>query len=107
MNNITKIREKLAELNMLIAIETIGPEDSIKINVTELQEVLQSFVNHLEQNDGSVDIASELVDVCFEIDYENRIRIGEAFCNPVDFINDYPIDRFAAQAFKELKNRDK
>lgn len=106
MNNITKIREKLAELNVLIAIETTCPEDSIKINVTELQEVLQSFVNHLEQND-SHNIASELVDVSFEIDYDDRIQIAEAYCNPLGFIDDYPIDRFAAQAFKELKNRDK
>jgi len=104
MNN--KIREKLAELNVLVACETVCPENSININVTELQEVLQSFVNHLEQDD-SHNIASELVDVCFTIDHDNRIKIDEAFCNPLDFIDDYPIDRFAAQAFKELKNRDK
>ena len=93
-NQLENVTATLAEI---VEKETLQGE--ISFTRSELKELLNSFHDSVVDQVTSNDVCHDLIDVSFDLDYDHRVTIDEAYLSR-EFL-DFDVEGFLADAIRE------
>jgi len=93
-NQLENVTATLAEI---VEKETVQGE--ISFTRPELRKLLNSFHDSIVDQAAENDVSHDLIDVSFDLDYDHRVTLDEAYLSR-DFL-DFDVEGFLADAIRE------
>tara|TARA_R110002020_G_scaffold412344_1_gene621950 strand:- start:286 stop:687 length:402 start_codon:yes stop_codon:yes gene_type:complete len=100
-NELENVTATLAEI-----VEKEAVQGEISFTRLELRNLLNSFYDSIVEQACSNDVSHDLIDVSFDLDYDHRVTLDEAYLSRefLDFdVNEFLVDAIREKIKKEVR----
>ncbi len=94
--------DAISDVNKLLRQQTETAKEEISFTRLELKELLNSFYDSVVDQAATNDVSHYLIDISFDLDYDHRITLYEAYLSR-EFL-DFDVNEFLVEAIRE-KNK--
>lgn len=98
-----KLNEAQFAVNKLLRQQTETVQEEISFTRLELKELLNSFYDSVVEQAVTNDVSKDLIDVGFDLDYDHRVTLDEAYLSR-DFL-DFDVEGFLVDFVREKNEK--